>query len=240
MKKILIAEDDKILMKRLVRSFEKKSPEVEVLSAENGKEAIAVLQQGPVDLLITDIQMPEIDGLTLLAYVNEKHPRIPCFVMTAYETPELRQKLGKDILRFFSKPFDLDKFQQEAVSALSQKPPSGYISGISVVSFLHMIQIEKKTCLFEVILPDDKKGIFYFEKGEMFDAICGQLKGEDAALEIITNERAKFSFKKFPDKKIAKRIKKGLVELIAEAIKREDEKNISEVIDDIDFDDLDI
>ncbi len=240
MKKILIAEDDKILMKRLERSFEKNSPQIEVLSASNGKEAIDILKQGPVDLLITDIQMPEVDGLALLAYVNEKHPRTPCFVMTAYETKELRDKLGKDILRFFSKPFELDKFQQAAVTALTQKAPSGYISGISVVSFLHMIQIEKKTCLFEVILPDDKKGIFYFENGVMYDAVCGKLKGEEAALEIITNTRAKFSFKNFPNKKIAKRIHKDLVELIAEAIKQEDENNIYEVIDDIDFDELDL
>jgi len=239
MKKILIAEDDKILIKRLVRIFEK-SPQIEVLSAVNGREAIDILKQGPVDLLITDIQMPEVDGLTLLAYVNENHPQTPCFVMTAYETPELREKLGKDILRFFSKPFELDQFHEAALTALTQKAPSGYISGISVVSFLHMIQIEKKTCLFEVILSDEKKGIFFFEKGVMFDAVCGKLKGEEAALEIITNERAKFSFKNLPNKKIAKRIHKDLVELIAEAIKREDEKNISEVIDDIDFDELDL
>ena len=84
MKKILIAEDDAIFLNLLVSSLKKYNAQFEVLTAENGRQAISILKKTPISLLITDVKMPEIDGLALLAYVNENFPFIPCFVMTAY------------------------------------------------------------------------------------------------------------------------------------------------------------
>ena len=222
MHKILIAEDDPILSKRLVTILGKHSDIFEVISTKDGKEAIDVLKQMPVSLLITDIQMPKIDGLELLAYVNEHHPAIPCFVMTAYGTPEMRKRLSKDILRFFNKPVDINELAQVIIQTLKRDIPLGSMHGISVVSFLQMIAMEQKTCLFEVNVPEKKKGILYFEKGILCDAVCGELKGDEAAFAIITKQRASFRFKYFPQKKIAKRIKLNLADLIDEALRREE------------------
>ena len=223
MHKILIAEDDPILSKRLVTILGKHSDIFEVISTKDGKEAIDVLKQMPVSLLITDIQMPKIDGLELLAYVNEHHPAIPCFVMTAYGTPEMRKRLSKDILRFFNKPVEIDELAQVIIQTLKRDIPLGSMHGISVVSFLQMIAMEQKTCLFEVSVPEKEKGILYFEKGILCDAVCGELKGDEAAFAIITKQRASFRFKYFPQKKIAKRIKLNLADLIDEALRREEE-----------------
>ena len=223
MHKVLIAEDDPILSKRLVTILGKHSDIFEVISTKDGEEAIDVLKQMPVSLLITDIQMPKIDGLELLAYMNEHHPAIPCFVMTAYGTPEMRKRLSRDILRFFNKPVEIDELAQVIIQTLKWDIPLGSMHGISVVSFLQMIAMEQKTCLFEVSVPEKEKGILYFEKGILCDAVCGELKGDKAAFAIITKQRASFRFKYFPQKKIAKRIKLNLADLIDEALRREEE-----------------
>ena len=98
MKTVLIAEDDAVFLARLERMLSAHSSRLTVAAAANGREAVKVLQGRSVSVLVTDIQMPEMDGLELLAYVNEHHPVIPCFVMTAYETPELKKKVARDSL----------------------------------------------------------------------------------------------------------------------------------------------
>ena len=60
------------------------------MAAGNGKEAIRVLKSHPISLVITDMQMPEMDGLALLARLSESYPDIPVIVVTAYSTPKLK------------------------------------------------------------------------------------------------------------------------------------------------------
>ncbi len=105
MKKILIAEDDKILSMRLVRALEKHGDILDVIAVSNGKDAIDVLSKHHIALLVTDIHMPEVDGFVLLAHVNEHYPVIPCFVMTAIGAPKVKPKLPRDLVRFFPKLF---------------------------------------------------------------------------------------------------------------------------------------
>ena len=219
MPKVLIAEDDRIFLKRLSKILEKYNDSFEVICVENGKKAIDVLDREQISLLVTDIQMPEIDGLELLAYVSENYPVIPCFVMTAYETPELREKLPNDLVQFLSKPFDIEELAAAIKNTLERKIPRGAIHGISVSSFLYMIELEQKTCLFEVILDDNDKGLMYFENGILYDAVYSDLRGEEAAIAIIGNDKAMFRFKDFPDKKVARRVKTDLPGLIEYALK---------------------
>jgi len=217
MKRILIAEDDFIFLNLLVSALEKYKNRFEVLTAKDGKDAIDILKSKKISLLVTDIKMPEVDGLALLAHVNENYPFTPCFVMTAYETPEMRKKLPRDIRGFFRKPFPADKLGPEIVKVLEQDRPEGIVHGISVSSFMMMIEMEKKTCILEVTLPDGEKGLFYFEKGVLWSAVSEKEKGEDAALSFINRKRARFSFRPLPKKKIAKREKMVLKDLVNKA-----------------------
>ncbi len=217
MSKILIADDDTVFLNLLITALEEYSDEFTVLGAEDGKEAIDILEDNNISLVVTDIVMPEVDGLALLAHINEHYPAIPCFVMTAYETPDVINRLPKDILHFIKKPFKANKLGNMISNALEKDAPKGALYGISVASFLKMIEMEKKSCLFEVILPDDGKGLFYFKKGILYNAAYESMKGEDAAIAVISKGKAKFRFKKLPKQEIAKRINSSLSELIESA-----------------------
>ena len=101
MDKVLLAEDDIDQLLLLTSKLKKYSDKFEVIPVSDGKEAIDVLKEEQVSLVVTDIQMPRMNGMMVLAYVHTFLPSVPCFVITAYGTSRLREKLPKDILRFF-------------------------------------------------------------------------------------------------------------------------------------------
>ncbi len=91
MKTVLIADDSKTTQ-LLVKTTLQRIPELEFLSANNGKEALELIDQRSVDLLVTDINMPEMDGVTLVREVRKKRsPRdLPILIITAKGEVEAR------------------------------------------------------------------------------------------------------------------------------------------------------
>jgi len=224
MEKILIAEDDAKLKSFFKMYFKKHQEQFEVIYAGNGKEAIEILKQKYISLVITDILMPKLDGMALLAYINNTYPHIPCIVITAHPPQDVEQILPNDnLIGIFQKPFNLTELTEAIQKSLDPDVPDGILKGISVASFLQMIKLEEKTCLFEVHSPGKGKGVFYFNKGDLFDAVYGDLRGDDAALKLIGMEKAEIRFRNLPEKKIARRINKDLTALIMEAARRKDE-----------------
>ena len=218
MKKVLIVEDDRIHLNRIVKILDRHQDRFRVLPAVDGQQAIDVLTKETVDLLVTDIQMPNVDGLALLAYVSRHHPSLPCFVMTAYGTPEMRAQMPEDLLRFYQKPFDIENLATDILAALDGDMAKSGRPSVSVVSFLVMIQSEKTTCIFEVETPGKEPGVFYFDKGVLLDAAFEELTGEAAVMALIPQRTATFRVRFFPGEPVARRIDADLAELIERAL----------------------
>jgi len=226
MDRVLIAEDDMKLQNFLRITLQKFNDQFKTLFANNGEDAINILNRKHISLVVTDIAMPKLDGMALLSYINNKYPHIPCIIMTAHDTTGLEQKVSNDnLLRVFQKPFRLEEMTGAITQALEQDIPSGALKGISVASFFQMLQLEAKTCLVEVQSSSKKKGVFYFKAGMPYDAVLSGLKGEDAALKILVMENAEIRFLNIPPKKIARRINADLTGLIMEAMRRKDESS---------------
>lgn len=62
--------------------------------------------------------------------------------------------------------------------------------GLSVGSFLQVIAMERQTCIMEVYLNAGHWGHFCFVQGELYDAVCGELEGEKAAMEMIVDRKS--------------------------------------------------
>jgi hypothetical protein len=142
--------------------------------------------------------------------------------MSAHGTPKIIESIQQDILQFIEKPFTAEELAKVIISALKRGSPDGSLSGISIVSFLQMVEMEQKTCLCE-IESSDTKGFFYFKGGALYHAVCGDLKGEEAALKLIQIENPTINFKKPPARKIPRRINAELTALILEAMRLMDE-----------------
>ena len=108
MKKILIVDDEPHVLRVLKMSLEKEGYEVAVCA--NGKEAIEHLQAEPPDILITDIQMPLINGEELCRYIEEHMPerKFLIFILTSRTEIEHRE-WSRDIrnLQFQEKPVSI-------------------------------------------------------------------------------------------------------------------------------------
>lgn len=83
-KTILIAEDEQVLRESLAGLLEPEG--FEVLQAENGRRAHEIILKQPVDLVLSDVRMPEMDGVTLLGHIKRAAPQTPVIMMTAYGT----------------------------------------------------------------------------------------------------------------------------------------------------------
>ncbi|HXT58569.1 MAG TPA: response regulator [Pirellulales bacterium] len=88
MAKILVV-DDSAVDRHVVTGLLGKGAGLSVEAAENGAAALAMMQQSPPDLIVTDLQMPELDGLGLIKAVRVHHPRVPVILMTAHGSEEL-------------------------------------------------------------------------------------------------------------------------------------------------------
>jgi len=224
-KTVLIVDDETPFILSLTTGLKRYSSEYNILTAENGKAAVKILESTPVDLMVTDLRMPEMDGYELLAYMTANFPSIPTIVMSAFGTQEIKERLSTmETLEFLEKPIDFQELANFINDGLKRDKKGGSLKGISIASFLQLIGMEEKTCLLDIHREDRSlNGIFYFNKGELYDAICGKLEGEEAAIEVIGWENAEIEFKELPKKKISKRINAELMSLIIEAMRLKDE-----------------
>lgn len=218
MKKVLIAEDDRILLKILEKELVKYADQFHTILVCDGQEAITALKNESIDMVVTDIQMPRTNGLMLLAYIHTYHPTIPCIIITSYATRRVQSKVPRRVLRFFQKPFKAEDLSQSILAVLNRGEPYYTAEGLTVVSYLGMIELEAISCAFAVEGPDGKTGVFYFEKGILLDAEAGRLQGERAALELIQREIAKCTFRDLPEPVMPRRIKADLEQLIRTAV----------------------
>ena len=104
---LLVVEDNEELLQLMVRLLRR---DYNVITAENGKEAVTVVDNEDVDLIVTDIMMPVMDGIELCKYVKNKLEisHIPVLLLTAKNKEEDRAEayeVGADA--FISKPFNL-------------------------------------------------------------------------------------------------------------------------------------
>ncbi|MBU0970746.1 MAG: response regulator [Proteobacteria bacterium] len=219
---VLIVDDNFMTLNALASSLGKGfNKQFKVITANNGREAVQILEKATISLIITDLIMPEMDGFELLAYVNEHFSSIPCFVMSsAYENSEIRNQIPQDILKFYPKPIYPKIVGPEIIEALNSNQNRKKPKGISVISFLLMIEKEERTCLFEASLPNGKKSLFYFKKGILYQAIYENFKGEDAVIAVIAQKKALFKLKPLPANEIPRKINKTLEQLILEAKKQ--------------------
>ena len=226
---ILIVDDEDTLLEAFEDYLSDFSDRLEVSLASNGNEAVNVLENKPVDLVVTDLMMPEMDGFELLTYLNNNFPSIPIIVMSGYGNAETKNRLkSQDSLVFLDKPVRLKDLEEAIFAGLEDGPGKGSITGVSLASFVQLINSEQKTCLLEAKTEGKKPGYLYFNRGEPWDAVWDEYKGKEAAVEIIGWERAEINFKSLPKKKIRKRIDAEIMSLIMEAVSNSDEKKHEE------------
>jgi DNA-binding NtrC family response regulator len=105
---ILVVDDELLIRDLLYDFFLGQGWEISI--AENGEKALEILRSKKIDLVLSDIKMPHMDGLTLTSEVKESYPDIPVVLMTGYPSVEsavaaLRNKAAD----YVTKPFNINQ-----------------------------------------------------------------------------------------------------------------------------------
>jgi len=109
MKTILIIEDEKIM--RITLEDFLKSKDFDVYATDRGLEGIEIFKREEIDCVITDVRLPDIDGLSVLKDVKNTKPHVPVIIITAFGTIQMAvsaMKMGA--FDYITKPFSLDEF----------------------------------------------------------------------------------------------------------------------------------
>lgn len=116
-KTVLLVDDEETLMGSLKAGLRVFFPDIQFESALNGNDALRIMQSRPIDLVVTDIRMPEMDGYELLSKIRFASTDVPVIAMSAFESPEMKETLSKlGVLCFLEKPLSL----QELVGAIQE------------------------------------------------------------------------------------------------------------------------
>ena len=108
----LLVVDDELLIRDLLYDFFN-GEGWSIAVAENGEKALEILKNRRVDLVLADIKMPEMDGLSLAAHIRDTYPSLPVVLMTGYPSVDtavaaLRQKVADYVI----KPFNIHQLHK--------------------------------------------------------------------------------------------------------------------------------
>ena len=114
---LLIVDDEKAVRYAFKRTF---GDEYTICTAENGREALMVVEKNAPDLVLMDIRMPGMDGLEALGIIKKRCPQIPIIMVTAFaDSTSAMQAMKDGAFDYVSKPFDNDELREVIEKALS-------------------------------------------------------------------------------------------------------------------------
>ena len=124
MQRILIVEDSATMRSLLASSLEDLDIPVKIVEAESGFEALRFLPREQFDLVVTDINMPDINGLELVSFIrnNERYADVPLVIVSTEGSDRDRDKgLGLGADAYLVKPFEPEMLRQVVIDLLSRR-----------------------------------------------------------------------------------------------------------------------
>jgi CheY-like chemotaxis protein len=189
--KILLLDDDKDLLDMYQEILSKLPSRPEIFTSTAGARAIAMLESEPFTLLVTDLNMPKMDGLQVLTIVRRKFPELRTVVLTSVLDEQFRSRvysLGVDL--FWHKPSSSVEIKQflDCLESLIGREQQGGFRGVQSKSLVDLIQLEciSQNSTVLKITNGPLTGRIWIQGGEVVDATTDELDGEAAFRRILS------------------------------------------------------
>jgi len=190
-RKILILDDDNdwLTLSREMLAALPSHPEI--LTANNGKRALSLLESEPVRLLICDLKMPRIDGLQVLSIVRRRYPELRTVVLSALEDDEFRSRayaLGVDLFWIKMEMQRESKLFIECLESLLGRDDEPGFRGIQSKSLMDIIQMEclSRSSTVLRITRGPLVAKLWIQDGDLIDAEAEGARGEAAFRRILS------------------------------------------------------
>ncbi len=195
-KSILIVDDEAIIRDLCIRALKG----YRILEAHNGEEALSVFSKGGVDVILTDVMMPGMDGIELLRRLKEIEPTVVVIVMTGFaEKDVILNALKADADDFISKPVNLLQLKTAVDKALVKKALKEEIASLRAIdrfksNFLSIISHKFRTPLtaISLFMQNLSTGIFSPEEPS-FRMNLRLISDEAIYLERLVDDLLMFS-----------------------------------------------
>jgi CheY-like chemotaxis protein len=192
--KVLIVDDEETLTWSMTKTLAKDQGKYELFIANTGAEALKVLQKDPIDVVVTDIRMPDINGLELLSTIRKQYPTTKVIIMTAYGSPEVRKEATRKGSYFYlEKPFEISDIRTLILKALEEKRGGfvGQVVDLQLVDIIQMGCLGRFTMSLSVS-KGNEEGLIYFQNGEIAHAEVGDLEGKEALFSMLEWDEGRF------------------------------------------------
>jgi DNA-binding response OmpR family regulator len=182
-KTVLIVDDEPLFLSSVREGLTRRRGDLDVLGATQGQEALDLFRSHPVDLVVTDLHMPVLDGFELLSILMREQSGTPVIVMTAFGTPEIEENVRLlGAVAYVEKPIDLQALD-DAINCELRRAAKGHIQGITLFGFLQLLQLERKTCTLRVS-SGARTGFLHFQDGELIHAEVDGTSGTEAVYTL--------------------------------------------------------
>ncbi len=240
-KKILIVDDNPHVLKLLKISLERAG--YEVFTAENGDEGLEFANRIQPDLIISDVMMPQTDGIEFCWMIRENSsiPMVPFIFLTSLDDREMEIRgfrAGAD--EYLIKPVDR-KVLLEKVEALIQRANrvksmdsgggvaikgfEGNLEDLSLVELIQLLNLNKRSGRLEIMSEETGKVIF--KDGNMIFARYGNARGEEAINAMVQIKKGSFKFEPTTEE-VEPNIQGSTMNILLEACRLMDEANFKE------------
>jgi CheY-like chemotaxis protein len=192
-KKILIVDDDNLT--RLIIEKYLNQNGYNSISVASALEGLKILTQEHFDLVLTDINMPELNGIEFLLWIKANFSKTKVIVMTAFSSDTLRTFVSQNgALNYLEKPLNLPELDNYILNQISQDNFSGYVRDIALLDYIKILSFgraTKKIYINDMIIG--KGAYIYIKDGEIIHAEYGDIYGEEALYKILEMEYGIFS-----------------------------------------------
>ncbi len=193
----IVVVDDEVELTRTIGSVLRNEfgPE-RVRDTSDAREALDWVERERPAVLITDVRMPDMSGLELIARARELWGAVPVVVMTAYPSPEVRSGASVGSFTYLPKPFPL-RTLLDAVRELEAKPPPSFSGAIAVSTVADLLQLYAVSGATGVlaIAAGRRQGWVWFDAGQIVHASAGEKEGFDAVCEMVPWPHGSFSWR---------------------------------------------
>ncbi len=196
-KTVLVVDDEPAVRWLLQQGLPRHLPDYQVATVGNGQEAIDYLNAYPVEVLVTDIVMPVMDGFELLAHVRSRHPNLPVVVLATMAPDDVARSAPKlGAMHVIQKPATAETVARSVHEARTATA-RGRMAGVPLSTLLQLMQLERKTCSL-LVSSGGRKGRLHFLSGDLVNAYAFELdvEGEEAARHLLALDKVTIDFER--------------------------------------------
>lgn len=183
--RILVVDDEEGIRTTLSRILQLTYEDCRIMTAETAEQALELAGDSQFDILVTDLKLPEMNGLDLMKLLQGNSPRTQSIVMTAYGNDDiLAQANDLGCLAYLEKPFDLDELVAHIDRAIAAKSASAERYTIPLDEAIHS-HAKKLQSVVLSVMSRESAGIIVVRDGIITHAQYDSYEGPEALIDML-------------------------------------------------------